>query len=144
LDKITGPEDTPSDRHDTIASSFADPADVRAFKLCKAQGKSDNECFAVGDNGEGCWGDSTVEGTGPSCALPPEVMKAFWGSKAKAKHQKVHVQCQRNNLNVTCTLKDQMPSVENLANDAMIDLNPDACKELDLDPPIMEPVTVWI
>ena len=46
--------------HSTTATSFADPADVAAFKRCKAQGKSDHECFAVGDNGIGSWGDPTV------------------------------------------------------------------------------------
>src|SRR4029077_18273445 len=77
--------------HKTYASSFADPADVAAFNECKARGNSDIYCFQLGDNGIGCWGDSTVEGTGPSCALPPEYMSARWGTKSAAKHKKVRV-----------------------------------------------------
>ena len=46
--------------HRVHASSFADPADVRRFRACKAAGKSDQECFKVGDNGVGCWGDDTT------------------------------------------------------------------------------------
>src|SRR5688572_27886450 len=42
------------------ASSFADPKDVAAFKRCKAQGKTDQQCFRVGDNGIGLWGDDTT------------------------------------------------------------------------------------
>src|SRR5947207_12121824 len=38
------------------ASSFADPADVAAFKRCKERGGSDQDCFKVGDNGIGAWG----------------------------------------------------------------------------------------
>lgn len=143
-DKLTRPPPpTDKDKHDVIASSFADPADVEAFKRCKAQGHSDTHCFGLGDNGIGCWGDSTVEGSGPSCALPPEVMKVIWGSKANAKHQKVAVQRKANQQQVVCVVKDQMPSIANLANEAMIDLNPDACYALGLKPPIMEPVTCW-
>ena len=129
--------------HRTYASSFADPADVSAFNKCKAQGKSDQECFKVGDNGIGCWGQSTVEGTGPSCALPPETMTARWGSKSAAKNKKVEVELVANGKSVVCVLKDQMPSLENLANKAHIDLNPDACGALELAPPIMEKVTWW-
>jgi len=142
LDALTGAT-APKDKHSTYASSFADPADVEAFNKCKAQGKSDNECFKVGDNGIGCWGDSTVEGTGPSCALPPEYMEQTWGSKSAAKHKKVQVSLDATGKSVVCVLKDQMPSVANLANKAKIDLNPDACRALGLEPPIMEKVTWW-
>jgi hypothetical protein len=130
-------------KHDTYASSFADPVDIKAFEECKAEGKSDNECFKVGDNGIGCWGDSTVEGTGPSCALPPETMTARWKSKANAKHKEVLVQRKESGKEVVCILKDQMPSIKNLHNKAHIDLNPDACAALGLEPPIMEPVLWW-
>ena len=43
------------------ASSFADPADVKAFNHCKAQGKTDQECFKVGDNGIGQFGKLTAQ-----------------------------------------------------------------------------------
>jgi hypothetical protein len=145
LAALVAPKPVPGQEieHKTYASSFADPADVAAFNKCKAQGKSDQECFKVGDNGIGCWGQSTVEGTGPSCALPPEYMTARWGSKSAAKNKEVLVQLDATGKKVLCVLKDQMPSVENLANDAKIDLNPDACAALDLEPPIMEKVTWW-
>src|SRR4029077_6019303 len=135
LDALTDAT-APKGKHSTYASSFADPADVEAFNRCKAQGKSDQECFKVGDNGIGCWGDSTVEGTGPSCALPPEYMSARWGTKSAATHKKVRVMREATQKGVVCVLKDQMPAVENLANDARIDLNPDAGAALGLEPPI--------
>jgi len=56
LEAIVHPVEVSQGIHKVIASSFADPADVRAFKRCKAQGKTDQECFRVGDNGVGCWG----------------------------------------------------------------------------------------
>jgi hypothetical protein len=144
LDKLTTPEDdfAAEIEHDTYASSFADPDDVAAFNRCKDAGGSDNECFKVGDNGIGCWGDSTVVGTGPSCAMPPEYMEARWGSKNAAKNKRVKVRRKINGKTTVCVLKDVMPSVANLANKARIDLNPDACYALGLEPPIMEPV-LW-
>lgn len=121
--------------HHVKASSFADPADVRAFKKCKAKGKSDQECFKVGDNGIGCWGDSTAEGSGPSCALPPEDMEEKWGSVIAAKHKQVEVA--GNGKTVLCMLKDRMPHRANIKNKAGIDLSPDAVRALGLEPPIM-------
>jgi hypothetical protein len=130
--------------HQTYASSFADPADVKAFDECKAKGGTDEECFAYGDNGIGCYGDSTKEGSGPSCALPPEYSEARWGTVANAKHKEVGVMhLDPPYRNVICLLKDRMPHLENLANEARIDLNPDACKALGLTPPMMEPVVWW-
>ena len=145
LDKITAPEGDVSVEveHDTHASSFADPDDVAAFNRCKAEGGSDSECFKLGDNGIGCWGDSTVVGTGPSCALPPEYMTERWGSKAAAKHKKVKVRRKINGKVTVCVLKDVTPSIKNLHNKAHIDLNPDACYAIGLEPPIMEPV-IWV
>jgi hypothetical protein len=135
--------------YETYASSFADPADVEAFLDCKAKGHSDDYCFQFGDNGWGCWSDDTTEGSGPSCALPPEYMEEKWGSVSAAKHKKVRVIRKEPVMNmkkqVVCVLKDRMPHLENLANEARIDLNPDACKALGLEPPVMEPVTwYWL
>jgi hypothetical protein len=112
-----------------LASSFADPNDIAAFKKCKAQGKSDKECFKVGDNAIGCWGDSTAEGTGPSCALHVSVISARWGSKAKGKNKKVHVRY--GSKEVTCVLKDICGKKDR------IDLNPDAVAAIGLKPPIL-------
>ena len=111
------------------ASSFADPDDVAAFKRCKAQGHSDQHCFGVGDNGIGCWGDSTVQGTGPSCALHTSVISSKWGSKAKGRHKKVLVRY--GNKEVVCVLKDICGKKER------IDLNPDAVDAIGLKPPIL-------
>jgi hypothetical protein len=145
LDALIAPETVPEvdEQHRTYASSFADPADIEAFEDCKAQGKSDNECFEVGDNGVGCWGDSTVKGTGPACALPPEYMEEKWGSVANAKNKKVKVLRPDTNVQILTTLKDRMPHVENLHNKAHIDINYDACKLLGWEPPIMEKVIWW-
>ena len=129
--------------HRGLASSFADPADVRAFKRCKAQGKSDAECFRVGDNGIGCWGDDCSEGSGASCALPPDDMIQKFGSTAAAKHAKVKVTL--NNRPMICILKDRMPWKKNITNKAIIDLNPDTVKSIGLQPPIMVPASwEWV
>ena len=119
--------------HVAIATSFADPEDVRRFEECKAQGKSDQECFKVGDNGIGCWGDDTT--TGSCCALSPEAMKAKWGSVKTARHKRVIVSY--GTRQVTCTLKDRLPH-----RSTRIDLNPGACKALGLKPPVKVKV-VW-
>jgi len=144
LDQLSKGKPADVQYNNTYASSFADPSDIDAFYKCKATGKTDEECFAYGDNGIGCWGDSTVQGTGPCCALPPEYMEEKWGSVANAKHKKVKViRGNKPELDVLCTLKDRMPHLENLANEARIDLNYDACEELDWQPPIMEKVIWW-
>jgi hypothetical protein len=130
--------------HTVMASSFADPRDVAAFKACKAEGKSDQECFSVGDNGVGLWGDSTVEGSGPKCALPPEDWQAKWGPGEAARHKPVLVTRQLLDgtvLKVVCALDDTMPHKRDITNGAGIDLNPDACKALQLTPPVMARVT---
>lgn len=116
------------------ASSFADPKDVAAFERCKAEGKSDGECFAVGDNGRGCWGDDTTRGLW--CALPPEDMEERWGSITAAKHREVRVRC--NGREVIAKLGDRMPRRANIRNGAGIDLSPETLKALRLAPPIFE------
>ncbi len=122
--------------HNVIASSFADPADVRAFKRCKQNGGSDQECFKVGDNAVGAWGDSTEEGTGPAVALPPEDWQKF-GKDARGKK----VELQYASKIVTALLKDTMPHKANIRNGAGIDMNPDTCKALGLTPPVMTRVS---
>lgn len=125
--------------HAVKASSFADPADVAAFKRCKAQGKSDQECFKVGDNGVGKWGDDTTADT-PMCALPPEDWQQF-GNAARGK--KVLVKCEGRE--VVCELRDTMPKKENIKNGASIDLNPAAWKALGHTPPQMRAATwQWV
>lgn len=126
--------------HAGIASSFADPKDVAAFKACKAEGKTDEQCFAVGDNGIGKWVDSCVEGTGPACALPPEDWQPF---SLTARKKKVLVT--GNGKSVVAELRDTMPHKANIHNGAIIDLSPDAVRALGWEPPIMNHVTwQWV
>lgn len=125
------------------ASSFADPKDVAAFDRCKKTGKTDKQCFAVGDNGVGCWGDSTKEGSGMSCAVSPDYMIEKFGTVAAAKHAKIRVEAKGKQIVVT--LKDRMPWRENVENGAVIDLNPDAAAALGLKPPFMVPAKwAWL
>lgn len=134
LDKLTTWPELPVVRS-VKASSFADPADVAAFHACKATGKSDRECFAVGDNGVGCWGDDTT-GPVPMCALPPEDWKPL-GTKARG----ARVLVKANGREVVCELRDTMPRRANIKNGAGIDLNPAACAALGLRPPVMVAAT---
>lgn len=122
--------------HDVVGSSFADPEDVRAFKRCKESGRNDQECFKVGDNAVGAWGDSTEEGTGPSVALPPEDWQPF-GVEAHNKK----VQVRYGEKTVVALLKDTMPHKANIRNGAGIDMNPDTCRALGLEPPVLTKVS---
>lgn len=125
------PIPTAEDWHQAQASSFADPKDVAAFKRCKAQGKSDQECLAVGDNGRGTpsLGDGGFEtdttGTIPMCALAPEIWKPL-GDAARGK--KVIVECEGKT--VTCELRDTLPHGSD-----RIDLNEAAWLALGHTPP---------
>lgn len=121
--------------HSVLGSSFADATDLAAWKRCKAQGKSDTECFKVGDNCIGCYGDFTGVGAPPMCALPPEDSEAKWGSVGAAKHKPMNVTYQGKT--VQCILGDRMPHKANITNNAGIDLNPAACTALGLTPPVM-------
>ncbi len=121
--------------HNVKASSFADPADVRAFKRCKASGYSDQQCFKVGDNAVGAWGDDTSEGTGPSVALPPEDWQLF------PDHHLKKVQVRYGEKTVVALLKDTMPHKANIHNGAGIDMNPDTCRALGLEPPVLTKVS---
>jgi len=118
--------------HDVKASSFADPADVAAFRKCKGEGGSDTYCFGRGDNGVGKWGDDCAAGSGPACALPPEDW-AIWGAEARKKQVRVRVLGRE----VICELRDTMPHRTHITNGAGIDLNPDAVAAFGLRPPLM-------
>lgn len=125
------------------ASSFADPKDVKVYlkwlKIYREQGHPLPEAMgmarAKGDNGEGCWGDDTTTGSGPCCAVPPEYMKAQFGSTAKARHQLVSVTI--NNHTDVVVVKDVMPHIRNITNGARIDLNPDAGALFGLTAPFL-------
>lgn len=127
----------------TLASSFADPGDVRRFLACKRKGRTDEECFKVGDNGIGCWGDMTAQMSTPMCALPPQDMEQRWGSVINAKHRWVWVKCARTSKACRCLLADRMPRKPNKSG-AGIDLNPAASAALALTPPhLVEVEWAW-
>lgn len=129
--------------HKVMASSFADPADVKAFNAAKRKGLSDKEAFAVGDNGIGCWGHVTAQDKTPMCALPPDDMGDRWRSVQKANGALVRVKA--NGRSVVCILADRMPWRRNIKNGAGIDLNPGAAKALGLNPPFMVEATwEWV
>lgn len=120
-----------SNVHRVKASSFADPADIAAFRRCKETGATDQACFRVGDNGIGLWGDDTTSPI-PMCALPYEDWQERWGGLARGKIVVVVA----NGRTVACQLRDTMPHRANIRNGAGIDLNPAACEALGLRPPI--------
>lgn len=121
--------------HSVIASSFADPADIAAFRACKAKGGSDQFCFSKGDNGIGKWGRDCSEGSGPAVALPPEDWQKFEDP------QRLKVLLTFHDKQVVCDLGDTMPHKANIKNGASIDVNPDAAHILGLTPPFLVPVT---
>lgn len=113
------------------ASSFADPADLRAFKRCKATGKSDIACFAVGDNGIGQFGKITSQEEIPMIAVHGSVMRARWGSIGAAAHRPVKVTV--NGKTIDATVEDRISAP------GRIDLNPACAKQLGLTPPFVVP-----
>lgn len=121
-----------------IASSFGDPDDVRRFNRCIEAGGTKQECYRVGDDAVGCWNDSTAEGTGPCCAIPPDDMIELFGSVTNAKYKKLVVNGHGRQSIVT--IKDRMPWRKNITNGAIIDLNADAVRELGWEPPMMNAV----
>ena len=126
-----------SDWQTVKASSFADPADVRAFEKCKANGGSDQFCFSKGDNGIGKWGHRTAQETTPMAALPREV----WQRASKVGGAKLEVRY--NGKIVAGILGDTMPSLANIKNGAGIDLNPAFAKGLGLTPPFLKDGVEW-
>lgn len=129
-----------------IASSFADPADVAAFRRCKDRGGSDEECFKVGDNAIGCWDDDTSEGSGPSVAIPPDDMILQYHTTAGARYKEVVIRMVGDSdkpfFTAVAQIKDRMPWKRNIHNGAVIDCNPDTCRLLNQTPPMMEPC-IW-
>src|SRR5205085_6278562 len=114
---------------EALASSFADPEDVAAFVRCKNLGRSDRECFMVGDNGIGQFGKITAQLHTPMVALHRDDMVARWGSVRAAAHQKVRVTV-RGRV-VVGSVEDRM------SERGRIDLNPAAAKALRLTPPFL-------
>lgn len=111
------------------ASSFADPADVRAFQRCKSTGKSDLACFAVGDNGIGQFGKITAQDHVAMVAVHKTDMIARWGSVEGAAHRPVVVTA--NGRTIHATVEDRVSAK------GRIDLNPACAKLLGLTPPFL-------
>jgi hypothetical protein len=124
-------------RRIAIATSFADPDDIEAFRIAKAQGMTDKEAFRFGDNGIGKWGDPTTENR-PMVALPPDDWTNYPGDPRGAL-----VGIEYKGRVITAELRDTMPWRKNIKNGAGIDLNPAACKALGLRPPIRVTVVWW-
>jgi hypothetical protein len=145
-------------KHHVTASSFADPADVLAFrkwyKIYRQEGHShavaERRAFAKGDNGIGApllgemiggrrFGVDTTADK-PMCALPPDDWKWL---KDKAPGALVRVKA--NGREVVCELRDTLPWKKNISNGCGIDLNPAACRALDLFPPVkVKAVWEWV
>jgi len=123
------------------ASSFADPADVAAYRRAKAQGKSEREALRLGDNGIGCWGDDTTHADVPMCALPPEDWIAKWGPGDNARGRRVKVSY--NGLTVIGELRDTMPERAHITNGAGIDLNPGFAQAFGFHIPFLVHNVTW-
>lgn len=118
-----------------FASSFADAADVRAFRRAKAKGMTDEEAFKYGDNGVGCFGGDVTTLKIPFVAVPPDDMIERWGSVKAAKHKPVLVTIA--GVTRQCVVGDRMPWRKNIRNRAVIDLAPGAQAAFGLKPPFM-------
>lgn len=123
--------------HQTKATSFADANDIKNFHHCRASGGSKSNCFKVGDNGVGFWGDSTV-GDVPMCALPVEDWIDLGGDARGA-----IVMVTVGAITIKCELRDTMPHRANIRNGAGLDLNAAACAKLKLPHLILVNATWW-
>jgi hypothetical protein len=124
-----------------IASSFADPKDVAAFKKAIAEGKTEAEALKIGDNGIGVWGDNTARDNVPMCALSPEDWIAKWGKGNKARGKKVAVTYKGKT--VIGELRDTMPHKAKITNGAGIDLNPGFAKAFNVRTPFILKDVQW-
>lgn len=123
------------------ASTFADPADVAAYRKAIAEGKTREEALELGDDGTGCWGDDTTSATSPMCALPREDWQSRWGSGQAARGARVSVTYKGRT--VIGELRDTMPLKVNIQNGAGIDLNPGFCAAFGLKPGFLLPGFHW-
>jgi len=124
-----------------IASTFADPADVDAYRTAIAERKTRQEALELGDDGIGCWQDDTTSATDPMCALPPEDWQTKWGLGQAARGAKVSVTYKGQT--VVGELRDTMPNRAHIANGAGIDLNPGFCAAFGLKPGFLLPGFQW-
>lgn len=135
IDGVTNKKKPATSGFKAVASSFADPADVTAFKQCKALGKSDLACFKVGDNGIGQFGKITAQTHTEMVAIHKDDMVAKWGSVTGAAHRLVTVTYK--GTTITAAVEDR------LGVPGRIDLNPAAAKQLGLNPPFLVKNCYW-
>src|SRR5262245_42180808 len=102
-----------------VASSFADPQDVAAYKKAIAQGKTAEEALKVGDNGIGKWETSPVAMT-YQCAPCHERT----GSHTHPIHEERKWPSPTGQRRSVGELRDTMRHRANIKNGAGIDLNP--------------------
>lgn len=124
-----------------LASSFADPEDVAAYRRAIAQGKTEAEALKAGDNGVGKWGDDTTREDTPMCALPPEDWLDKWGTDSNARGRKVAVTYKGKT--VIGELRDTMPHRAKITNGAGIDLNPGFAQAFAIKPPFLLQEVEW-
>lgn len=123
------------------ASSFADPADVAAYRRAIAQGETPAQARKSHDNGVGKWGDDTTSTTTPMCALPRDDWVAKWGPGNQARGKPIRV-AYKDNV-ILCELRDTLPAKKNIKNGVGIDLNPGAVKALGLKPRVKVKNVKW-
>jgi hypothetical protein len=127
--------------HLVNASSFADPADIAAYRKAIKQGKTRKQALALGDDGVGKWGDDTTDESKPMCALPPDDWRTKWGPGNKARGKKIAVGYKAKTI--VCELRDTMPAKAKITNGAGIDLSPGAAKAFGKRPPFMLKNVRW-
>lgn len=115
-------------KHNYILTSFADPADIEAYRLARERGATEQEALAVGDNGVGQWGANTAQEDVPMAALHADDLIARWGSVDAAAHKRIRVT--RRGATVECLIEDRC------GVRGRVDLNPAALLRLELRPPV--------
>jgi hypothetical protein len=126
---------------DVTASTFADPADIAAYKSAITAGESVKAALYVGDNGIGYWGDDTTSLDNPICALPRDDWETKWGPGKEARGKCVNVTYRGKT--VVAKLLDTMPVHKKIKNGAGIDLNPCLCKTFSIAPGDLYPGFQW-
>lgn len=103
-----------------LASTFADPADVRRYREARAAGATESQALAVGDNGVSAYGDDTTSSVDPIVALPPD-------TPGFAHNRFVELTGPDGRSGIA-RVSEKMPATAKLKGNATIDLNPGAAR----------------
>ncbi|HUD75314.1 MAG TPA: hypothetical protein VMQ76_09605 [Terracidiphilus sp.] len=122
----------------TIATSFADPADITAYERAKARGATEEQALAVGDNGIGYYGFDTKKGSGARSSLPAHVIVDRWGSMTNGRGRLIRVFFKSQWIDTI--LSDEGPGPKEEAEGHGLDLNYDAWAALGVSVPAEEQV----